>query len=86
MDIVIKDKVIEQAPKIAKRICIDISRLKLHESVTVNVIFYSGAEDYMMEIVDEKQIEISGEEYTNWGNDDTYLETLVFQKLGIEKA
>lgn len=86
MDIVIKDKVIEQDPKVAKRVQIEIVQLKLYESVTVNVKFFSSTEDYMMEVVDEKVLVISGEDYNNWGSDDTYLENIVFQKLEIEKA
>ena len=38
-----------------------------------------------MYVLDEKIFLIEGEEYKEWGNDDNYLENLIFKKLGLIK-
>ena len=35
--------------------------------------------------VSSQNFRIQGEEYTNWGSDDTYLENLILQKLGLTR-
>ena len=35
-------------------------------------------------IIQEHYIKIDGEEYDNWGSDDTYIKQLVLSKIGVE--
>ncbi len=35
--------------------------------------------------VSSQNFRIQGEEYENWGSDDTYLENLILQKLGLTR-
>lgn len=54
---------------------------QLNSSVTVQVYI----NDISNNVIDIQTIKIEGEEYDNWGSDDSYLENLVLQKLGYER-
>jgi hypothetical protein len=86
MDLAIKDYVIPQEPLIAKRVNIQVVSMIFNERVTLQVLLYNKPDEFKTVNVEEKFLVIEGEEYTAWGNDDTYLENLVLQKLGLEKA
>lgn len=36
-------------------------------------------------VISIENVLISGEEYNNWGSDDSYIETLILTKLGFQK-
>ena len=36
-------------------------------------------------VISIEHVSISGEEYNNWGSDDSYIETLILTKLGLQK-
>jgi hypothetical protein len=36
-------------------------------------------------VISIEHVSISGEEYNNWGSDDSYIETLILTKLGFQK-
>lgn len=59
---------------------VDIQGISIipHTSAKIQALcFYKGGEIQM------KFVEITGDEYTNWGNDDDYLISLVGHKLGM---
>jgi hypothetical protein len=84
MDIAVQDYEIIPPTKIAKRVKFNVT-VELNKRAIVKVMFYPSLDQYDMNLLDEKMVIIEGEEYTAWGNDDAYLETLVFSKLGIQK-
>jgi len=65
---------------IINNVDIRITGLDLGSSVSVNAILKHDEE-----FIKSVNITISGEEYTQWGSDDTYLENLVLQKLGLSR-
>jgi len=67
------------APVIATSIKISILELVLNSHVTVAVSFY----DATGSILKNETIKIEGAEYTAWGVNDTYLTSLILQKLGL---
>lgn len=64
---------------VVTKLDIQILDLKLNESVLVLVSLYNEQEVR----VNQKQIIISGDEYSAWGSDDQYLLTLVASKFGL---
>ena len=59
---------------------IDIQSISINPNVSARVqalCFFSGG------VVQMKWVDITGDEYTNWGHDDDYLIVLVGQKLGM---
>jgi len=85
MDFIIDDLEVYQKPKIAKRIQIHVAELSFNKHVLLRVLMFGSEENYDSNIVDVKMIRIDGDEYKAWGNDDTYIENIVFEKLGIHK-
>jgi hypothetical protein len=85
MDIPVQDYEIIPPTKIAKRVNFNVM-VELNKRAIVNVRFYATLNEYEMNVLDEKTLVIEGEEYSAWGNDDSYLETLIFSKLGIQKT
>jgi hypothetical protein len=67
-------------PKLDVRMTIDVTVI-LSEKAFVRVSFYEKDNEYQP--VDVKVLCIEGEEYKNWGNDDSYIKELVFKKLNI---
>ena len=58
-----------------------VTGLKLGTQVELNVLLKSG-----IEVVESRRINISGEEYDNWGQSDEYLINLVLDKVGLTRA
>jgi hypothetical protein len=59
--------------------------VELYNRATVGVAFYDTTDPLRTVFVGQKTVVIEGDEYTAWGNSDSYLEDLVFEKLGIVK-
>jgi hypothetical protein len=59
---------------------IRIINLSLGNYVDVNAVLKQDNN-----FISSQNFRIQGEEYTNWGNDDTYLENLILQKLGLTR-
>ena len=57
-----------------------VTGLNLGSSVSVNVILKNNDS-----FINSVNYDISGQEYEDWGNDDTYIENLVLQKLGLTR-
>ena len=58
-----------------------VINLNLFQSVNVNVTLLSN-NDY----VDSKSYTLEGADYTNWGNDDTYIVNYVLNQLGLTQS
>jgi hypothetical protein len=61
---------------------IRVMNLILFTSVSINVILFGANNAY----VDSKQFTLSGSDYTNWSNDDTYIVNYVLTQLGLTQA
>lgn len=57
-----------------------IINLSLGKYVDVNAVLKQDNN-----FVSSQNFRIQGEEYENWGSDDTYLENLILQKLGLTR-
>jgi len=86
MNIPVVDKEIIQQPKIVKAIDLYIVNLNLNQNVSVKVNYYDSLDIANTNPFDTAYITIEGPEYEAWGSDDTYLENLVLQKLGLQRA
>jgi hypothetical protein len=62
-------------------VIIRIMNVDLFNSITVCASLFENKS-----LVDNKVFKIEGEEYANWGNDDTYIVDLILTKLGMTKA
>ena len=60
---------------------ISTCRIELFKSITVRVGLYTDNK-----LIDNRMIDITGTDYTNWGNDDNYIVNLVLTKLNLTKA
>lgn len=69
-------------PKVAIRMQIDVNVI-LNEKAIIRVSFYEHDSEFQP--LDIKVFIIEGEEYKAWGNDDTYIKNIVYQKLGLNK-
>lgn len=65
---------------VVNNIKIKIMNVDLFKSITICVSLLNNNKN-----VDNKILKITGEEYTNWGNDDNYIINLVLTKLGLSK-
>jgi hypothetical protein len=63
---------------IINNIDIRITGLDLGKSVNVNVIMKHDEQ-----FIKSADLTIEGEEYNQWGDDDSYLENLILQKLDL---
>ena len=66
---------------IINNITIRTNRLSLFNSISLGVTLFS---DNIL--VENKIIDITGEDYANWGNDDQYIVNFVLNKLGLTPA
>jgi hypothetical protein len=64
----------------ANNVDIRVINFNLGKSVTVNAVTKQGDN-----IIDIQTYDIIGQEYYDWGQDDSYLENLVLSKLGLVK-
>lgn len=65
---------------VANNVELRVINFNIGKSVTVNAIVKQENN-----IIDINTFDISGEEYDNWGQDDTYLENLILTKLGLTR-
>lgn len=65
---------------VINNINIKIIQVELFKSITLSVTLLSNNQN-----IDNQIIKISGDDYTNWGNDDNYIINLVLTKLGLTK-
>jgi hypothetical protein len=72
----------ETTTKIITSFTVNVMRLELFESVTVNAMLY-GAQGNFLEV---KTLTISGQDYLDWNNNDQYLIDKVAQILGFTLA
>ena len=56
-----------------------VNEIKLFQSANIRVIFY----DENKTVFKVEIFSITGEEYSNWGTDDTYINNLVIQKYNL---
>lgn len=84
MNIPVVDKEIIQPPKIVRCVNMYITNLILNASVSVRVDYFESRNSPNPIPFDSAFLTIEGDEYTAWGNDDTYLENLVLQKLDLQ--
>ena len=66
---------------IINNIKIRVNRIILFKSISLSVSLLENES-----LVENKYIEVSGEDYTNWGNDDQYIVNFVLTKLGLTPA
>jgi hypothetical protein len=69
----------ETTTKVITSFTVNVMRLELFQSVTVNAMLY-GANGGFLEV---KTLTISGQDYLDWNNDDQYLINKVAQLLGF---
>ena len=65
---------------IINNIQINILKIDLFKGISLTVNLLSNNK-----IIDTKIMNITGDEYTNWGNDDNYIINLVLSKLNLTK-
>ena len=65
---------------VINNIQINILKIELFKSITLSVNLLSNTK-----IIDSQIMTISGDEYTNWTNDDNYIINLVLTKLNLTK-
>lgn len=65
--------------KVANSVELRVQSLNIGYSVELTCLL-KDTNDNIFEV---KNISLSGEEYNNWGNDDSYLVTTVLSKLGL---
>ena len=65
---------------IINNVQINILKIELFKSITLSVNLLSNTK-----IIDSQIMTISGDEYTNWTNDDNYIINLVLSKLNLTK-
>ena len=61
---------------------IRVQNLVLFTSVNLNVTLMGSNNEY----IDSKAFSLSGADYTNWTNDDTYIVNYVLTQLGLTQA
>jgi len=66
---------------IINNIKIRTNRLSLFNSISLGVSLFADNV-----LVENKMIDVTGEDYTNWGNDDQYIVDFVLTKLGLTPA
>jgi hypothetical protein len=65
--------------KVITSFSVNVNNLVLNTSATLAVQLY----DQSGMLIDMKMLEIRGDDYTNWGNNDEYIVNYVAQKLGF---
>ena len=54
-----------------------IDQIKLNEYAVISIIFYDENQVYLC----KKDFKIEGEEYANWGTDDSYIDNIVQREI-----
>ena len=65
---------------IINSIKINILKVELFKGITISVNLLSNDK-----LIDTKIMTITGDEYSNWGNDDNYIINLVLGKLNLTR-
>ena len=65
---------------IINNIQINILKVELFKGMTLSVNLLSNTK-----LIDSKIMSITGDEYSNWGNDDNYIINLVLDKLNLTR-
>lgn len=82
MIIDIKDyKIIKEVE--IKQVIIDIISIDFDNKIAIFKVFFSN--DIFNNDDSNKYVEIKGQEYEQWGNDDSYIFDLILQKLNLTK-
>lgn len=76
----IKESVLTEVHKI-KRICVMVTNVILHVSCTVAYSLF----DDTGRIVKTDVLILTGDDYTNWGSNDNYIQDFILTKLGYTK-
>lgn len=76
------EEYVVQEPVKASRVELRVEVI-LGEKAIVRAVFYGRL---VFEPVSTKIVIIEGEEYSKWGEDDSYLERIVYEKLGLNKV
>jgi hypothetical protein len=63
------------------KVMIRIMNVDLFNSISVCASLFENKT-----LVDNKVFKIEGEEYSNWGTDDTYIVNLILSKLGMTQV
>ena len=50
-----------------------VDHIKLNEYAVISIIFYDKSQVYLW----KKDVTIEGEQYANWGTDDSYIDDIV---------
>ena len=61
---------------------IRVTNLVLFTSVNLNVLLMDSNNNF----IDAKQYTLTGTDYTNWSNDDSYIVNYVLAQLGLTQA
>ena len=72
----------ETTTKVITSFTVNVMRLELFQSVTVNAMLY-GADGNFIEV---KTLTLSGQDYLDWNNNDQYLIDKIAEKLGFTIA
>ena len=59
---------------------VDIIKVKMFESVMIAVTFF----DESKSVIDRTTLNLTGDDYKNWGTDDNYLVNYVATKYGMK--
>jgi hypothetical protein len=84
MNFSIQDYQIKLPVLIAHSVKIEVIQMELNKSVRLRVYFMKKGENYD-EMLTVDTMDVVGEDYAAWGDDDSYLETLVINKYGLVK-
>lgn len=60
-------------------------RILSFETTSVTAQLYWEVQDSEYNMLANGNIQLSEEQYSNWGDDNTYLEDIVLKELGIER-
>lgn len=60
-------------------------RILSFETTSVTAQLYWEVQDLECNMLANENIQLSEEQYCNWGDDNTYLEDIVLKELGIER-
>ena len=76
------NEVTQTTTETSSRICIFVRNVVLFKSADVLVYFYNPSNN----IIRAEMLKLEGDDYTNWGLDDMYIETYVMNKLNLTPA
>ena len=72
-------EVTQTTTETSSRIGIFVKSVTLFKSADVLVYFYNSSNN----VIRAEMLKLEGDDYTNWGLDDMYIETYVMSKLNL---